>query len=259
MEGSSETTREILEKDFREWLIGFTEGNGSFIVNKMGYLEFKITQTSADAQVLFFIKKQLGFGSVRVQDKLNNTHHFRVRDKDGLFKIIEIFNGRLFLKKRQMQFANWVSAYNRIYGTNILIITNNLEISLNDGWLCGFTDAEGCFNISIVKRSEKYTQVFVRYILSQKYEKEFLDKIAFLLKGSVSFLKSYDGYTMTVNLLNLSRIILYFKKFRLRTRKRIIFVRWLKVYEIVKNKEHLNNSTVLFTIKEIINKNLEIF
>jgi len=40
--GSSETTREA-SSSFYFWLIGFAEGDGSFIVNKDGYLEFKIT------------------------------------------------------------------------------------------------------------------------------------------------------------------------------------------------------------------------
>jgi len=64
--GSSETIRETLNKNsiylnFKHWLIGFTEGNGSFIVSGK-YLEFKITQHSNDAQILFAIKKFLGFG-----------------------------------------------------------------------------------------------------------------------------------------------------------------------------------------------------
>jgi hypothetical protein len=37
-------------------------------MNKDGYLEFRITQSSEDAQILFMIKKELGFGVVRVQD-----------------------------------------------------------------------------------------------------------------------------------------------------------------------------------------------
>ncbi|PQE31510.1 GIY-YIG endonuclease (mitochondrion) protein [Rutstroemia sp. NJR-2017a WRK4] len=49
---------------------GFVEGDGSFIINKDGYLEFRITQSSPDAQILFMIKKELGFGVVRVQDSL---------------------------------------------------------------------------------------------------------------------------------------------------------------------------------------------
>jgi len=105
--GSSETTREaFVFKDnfFKFWFAGFVEGDGSFIVNKDGYLEFKVTQSSVDAQILFYIKKALGFGVVRVQDKFSNTHCFRVRNKQGLFNIISILNGNLFLDTRKEQF-----------------------------------------------------------------------------------------------------------------------------------------------------------
>jgi len=106
---SSETTRGAFINKFREnlfklWFIGFVEGDGSFIINKDGYLEFRITQSSNDAQVLFMIKKVLGFGTVRVQDSKNNTHCFRVRDKNGLLKLISIFNGNIFLSSRKEQF-----------------------------------------------------------------------------------------------------------------------------------------------------------
>jgi hypothetical protein len=53
---------------------------------------------------LFNIKKSLTFGLVRVQDKKNNTHCYRVEDKQGLFKIISIFNGNLFLDSQKEQF-----------------------------------------------------------------------------------------------------------------------------------------------------------
>jgi hypothetical protein len=37
---------------FLTWLIGFTEGEGSFIVNNRGDLGFVITQATMDKQVL---------------------------------------------------------------------------------------------------------------------------------------------------------------------------------------------------------------
>jgi hypothetical protein len=67
-------------------------------------LEFKITQSSVDAQILFYIKKELGFGSVSLQDKKNNTHHYRIRDKSNLLKIITIFNGNLITQYKINQF-----------------------------------------------------------------------------------------------------------------------------------------------------------
>jgi hypothetical protein len=50
------------------------------------------------------IKKMLGFGVVRVQDSVNKTHCFRVRDKKNLLKLISIFNGNIFIDNKKEQF-----------------------------------------------------------------------------------------------------------------------------------------------------------
>ena len=65
-QGSSETTREItiLKKDFYNWWIGFLEGDGSFFIRSNNTLGFEISQKTTDSQVLYYIKKNLGFGQV---------------------------------------------------------------------------------------------------------------------------------------------------------------------------------------------------
>ncbi len=117
--GSSETRREEINIDekFKWWFIGFSEGDGSFILNRDGYLEFKVTQSSVDAQILFYIKKELGFGSVSLQDKNNKTHHFRVRDKKNILKLIHIFNGNIITNYKFNQFKSWIK--------NIILILND--------------------------------------------------------------------------------------------------------------------------------------
>lgn len=56
-----------------EWFIGFTEGSGGFTVRKDGYLIFQITQPQTDIQILYQIRKILGFGTVFSQDEKNTT------------------------------------------------------------------------------------------------------------------------------------------------------------------------------------------
>lgn len=281
--GSSETTCETLRNndsnslkfnsDFKYWFIGFTEGDGSFIINKNGYLEFKVTQSSNDAQILFYIKKELGFGSVSVQDKKNKTHHFRVRDQKGILKLIHIFNGNLLTERKNNQFKLWLEAFNKAYNKDIQLIQNNNNPTLDNAWLSGFSDSEGCFTVSVVKRSETYNQVHVRYILSQKAsaplrgaevkrpaqsagvlgELELMTKIAEMLNGKVSYLKSYNGYNMTVNLSKLSKVISYFNRYSLKTKKYINYFNWLKAYKLVINKDHLNEDG-LNRVKDLMNK-----
>jgi cell division protein ZapA (FtsZ GTPase activity inhibitor) len=245
-----------LDDKFKDWFIGFTEGDGSFTVFNNKYLEFKITQSSEDAQVLFFIKKELGFGSVTVQDKNNKTHHYRVRNKDAIFRLISIFNGNLKTNHKNVQFAKWIKAYNKLYNDNIIQEVDN-NINLDNGWLAGFTDSEGCFTVSVIK-NKKYnnTQVTVRYILSQKDEVNLLKKIAFLLNGKIHFIKSYNGYNMVVNLTKLEAVLTYLKKYKLKTKKLISYKNWLKVYNLVITKQHLTNSGLekINILKEKINK-----
>ena len=261
--GSSETTCEIdnnniyLKDEFKYWFIGFTEGDGNFSVYKDKYLEFKITQSSNDAQVLFYIKKELGFGSVMLQDKINKTHHFRVRKKEFILRLINIFNGNILTKHKNIQFSNWIQAFNKIYNENIVYKKNITDINLNNSWLAGFTDSEGCFTVSTIK-SNKFnsTQVTVRYILSQKGESELLNKIALLLNGKVHYIKSFLGYNMVVNLTKLNNILNYLKLHKLKTKKWISYNNWLKVYVLAKNKQHLTLSGLekINNLKKKINK-----
>nr|YP_009415186.1 hypothetical protein [Pseudopithomyces chartarum]ASL69830.1 hypothetical protein [Pseudopithomyces chartarum] len=239
--GSSETTRVAITLDnFKWWLIGFAEGDGHFGIDNRGYLVFKITQSSVDAQVLFYIKKSLGFGSVSVQSALNKTHQFRVRDKDNLIKIITIFNGNLITKAKILQFKLFLQAFNEKYNTEIIYINNINKVNLDNAWLSGFTDAEGCFTCSAFfnKTTNKHI-VTVRYIISQKDNIEFSNHLAKLINGYVSYLKSYEGYNIVVNSTKLSIIIKYINNFPLQTKKHISYIRWLKIHQRVINKEHL--------------------
>jgi hypothetical protein len=255
--GSSETTREaFILKDnlFKSWLIGFTEGDGSFIINKDSYLEFKITQSSSDAQVLFYIKKALGFGIVRVQDKNNKTHCYIVRDKEGLFKIISIFNGNIFMATRKTQFKLFITAYNKVYKENIVYIDNIYKPDLSDSWLCGFTDAEGCFTCSIIDRPKAEGLVRLRYILSQKGNFEEMQYLAHLLNGKTHYLRSYAGYNMTVNTTKLSLVIKYFDTHPLKTKKCIVYFNWNKMFKLIYDKKHLTEEGLI--ILKRYNKNL---
>ena len=257
--GSSETTREafILNDKFKWWFIGFSEGDGSFILNKNGYLEFKITQSSIDAQILFLIKKELGFGSTVIQDKINKTHHYRVRDKKNILKLISIFNGNIITKAKKYQFKLWLDGFNVRYNMSINHIESSSKPNLNSSWLSGFTDAEGCFTSSVLKNSKTgNTIVTVRYVLSQKNDLELSNYVANLLNGYTTYLKSYDGYNVTVNFSRLSKIIAYLEKHSLKTKKLISYRKWLKVFNLVKKKEHLNTEgleKIKILVKDINN------
>jgi len=181
---------------------------------------------------------------IRIQDKNSKTHCFRVRDREGLFKIISILNGNIFLATKKEQFKLWLEAYNKKYKENIIYLEDLNKPTLDNSWLCGFTDAEGCFTCSItdnIDKPKRNSLVRLRYILSQKSNLDQMKYLAEMLNGKTYYLKSYDGYNVTINTTKLSLVINYFSNFSLKTKKFIVYFNWLKIYKLVINKKHLTN------------------
>lgn len=220
-----------------EWVIGFVEGDGSFIVNADGTLNFQITQSVTDVEILHRIRKILGFGSVRVQDGNKDfpTWKYAVTGGVNLKRIIQLFNGNLVLEKSYLRFAAFVAGFNRKYRDEISLVPVRQTPSVNTAWLSGFTDAEGCFTVSITDRpsARKQYQVHGRFILAQKGAKEELQAFATLLNGKLFFQPGYGGYNLTVQLTFLKRALHYFRRFPLKTKKRIALIKFLTIYRLL--------------------------
>lgn len=91
---------------------------------------------------------------MRIQDKIKNNHCYKVKDKNGLLKLISSLNGNLFLKSNKEQFKLWVTAYNKKYETSIVYSENINKPNTLNSWLCGFTDAIGRFTFDESKTSQ---------------------------------------------------------------------------------------------------------
>lgn len=248
--GSSETTREayILKDNlFKSWFIGFSEGKGSFMINKNGNLEFKIVHRSTDASVLFYIKKKLGFGVVRIQDKVKNNHCFKVNDEKGLLNLISIFNGNLYLDTKQKEFKLWIDAYNNKYGTTLVYLKNINNPDLSNYWLSGFTDAVGSFTCTIKDKPDKSGLVKLSYTLSQNGNFNQMKYLAEVLKGKIHF--NNGIYEITVNTTKLSRIINYLNIHSLKTNKSIVYLNIRKIYFLIKNNKSLTNEDIKLLTK----------
>jgi LAGLIDADG DNA endonuclease family protein len=112
------------------------------------------------------------------------------------------------------------------------------RLSLNDAWLSGFTDAEGCFSIKINNVKKRY-YIQLLFILDQKNEEIVLNKIASLFTTTAKAnLKTINKSIKTKNIINytntmfrlsiscndkkkdtISNISNYFNKYPLKTSK----------------------------------------
>jgi hypothetical protein len=187
-------------------------------------------------------------GSITITN--NNSVILTIKGKKDILYLIDLFNGNIFLKKRQLQFIKWVNTYNLWNKTNIVIKDFNFTPSLNDGWLAGFTDAEGSFLTTVSLRKDKrklpYTVKF-RYVLSQQDAKLELQYIADFINGYVE--KSLKCDRIVVNYFKLVPIINYFQNFPLLTVKASALIKWLEIYNLMKEKKHLTLEGIM-DIKE---------
>ena len=68
-------------EEFQQWLVGMTDGDGSFSVlrqNDKWTLTFKISQNTYNLRALYYIKQQLGVGKVSVESN-RDMGSFRIR------------------------------------------------------------------------------------------------------------------------------------------------------------------------------------
>lgn len=76
---------------FNQWLVGFTDGDGTFIIDrqengKKWILVFKISQKSNNGQLLYYIKSMQGVG--QVTESKDGNWSYRIRNKEYIKKII---------------------------------------------------------------------------------------------------------------------------------------------------------------------------
>nr|YP_009640141.1 LAGLIDADG endonuclease [Synchytrium endobioticum]QCQ68573.1 LAGLIDADG endonuclease [Synchytrium endobioticum]QCQ68592.1 LAGLIDADG endonuclease [Synchytrium endobioticum]QCQ68763.1 LAGLIDADG endonuclease [Synchytrium endobioticum]QCQ68782.1 LAGLIDADG endonuclease [Synchytrium endobioticum]QCQ68839.1 LAGLIDADG endonuclease [Synchytrium endobioticum] len=103
------------------------------------------------------------------------VYRFIIGRREDLHLIMLLFNGNVVLPSRKIQFHQFLTAYNGLKRLQcsggpvgpraITYLTSRILPSLEDQWLLGFTEAEGCFSISFLNNSTAFR---TRYIVSQK-------------------------------------------------------------------------------------------
>ena len=256
----SHISSDLPSKDFLTWLIGFSEGDGSFIVSRRGDLSFVISQDTRDIQVLNMIQNNLKFGKVIKQG--NTVSRYVVQDKIGLYLIALLFNGNLItLQKinRYKKFLDCVNVYNnngRIKLPNIKLSDFSVKPTLRDGWLAGFSDAEGCFSVTIYSNSNRYSIIFD--IAQKNMEGQ---SILYYIQDLFKVGKIYNHYAPNVlyyrvNGLNDTKILFdYFDSSygTLKSKKLKSYLLWKILHDKLLNKDHLD-STKRYSLKVLASK-----
>ena len=120
-EGGTKSLKELTNEEFIEWLKGFTDGEGCFMLsinnykNKKGVVSSKgitfkytIYLHKDDAPMLKQIKDRLGLGTVRIFERFVS---FEVSKQKEIEKIIEIFSQNPLNTSKHLNFLEFKKAY----------------------------------------------------------------------------------------------------------------------------------------------------
>lgn len=227
---------------FDQWIVGMTDGDGTFSIvrqNNKWNLAYKIAASRYNLRVLYYIKNQLGVGSVT---KDGTKGQFFIRDRKVLEKVIfPIFDKYTLLTSKQFNYLRFKQAFFILENTCLskekkdksLFALRDLTIpenyispawnktnlplkTVNDvieimtkPWLVGFIEAEGSFYLV----SKNSTRIVHGFGLTQKLDSVVLEAIKFILHIPTSVkLKSNHNYFIldTTNSRAIENIIKYF-------------------------------------------------
>lgn len=197
------------DNEFIQWFIGFTDAEGSFIINiknnKEVHFVFKITLHIDDIAVLYIIREKLGMGIVSIVGK---TCNFRVHSFQIIVNyLLPIFDKYSLLTHKQLNYRDWKKAIflkkvskenNRSLDLDTLNKIIDIKKGMNDFrtnfdnyivssemiskyWLLGFVEGDGTFYFS------NSTAVFG---ITQK-DKKILEAISIFLKN-IKLLPPYN-------------------------------------------------------------------
>jgi hypothetical protein len=126
---------------------------------------------------------------------------------------------------------------------------DNQQERLDSQWITGFVDGEGCFHVAINK-IQKMTigfQVLPEFrVVQHVRDIQILKRIRDTLGTGVVRKNNVDRYEVRVRRLSeLNKIVDFFKRFPLMTKKRQDFKIFKEIIEMMNNKEHLNREGIV--------------
>jgi hypothetical protein len=223
------------DEDFGYFLAGLIEGDGWF-----GAKELHIVFSEGDVSLAYLLKKRVGFGNVyKIKDK--KAFRYICKNKAGMSIIISLINGKLVSKYKYEQMIK--HNYNIYYNCDILPPSN--IVSLENFWLAGFSQADGCFHISTTKSKTHKTGFNVKLEFSIKQNDVIPLKLLYseIKLGNLSLAtrdKSGIWCYKSSGFKTSAILIDYFDKFNVFGDKYVNYLKFRKVYIMITEGKHLD-------------------
>lgn len=222
------------DEEFGFYLAGLFASDGSFS-SRLLEICFHIN----DIHLAYYLKKRLGFGSVRkVKDK--NCAKYVISHSEGIKKVLNLVNGKFYSDYK----INYMIKHNyeERYGIKILPVIDPIKYPIDKNhFLAGFADGDGNFSIfmSNSKTHKTGKNVTLTFRLKQK-EIIILNIVKETFGGNVSTYNVQDVSCYSSTLFKIMpKFLNYFDNYSLLSTKLINFIKWRKAAKLINNKEHL--------------------
>lgn len=236
---------DLTENEFGYFLAGIIEGGGWF-----GDTVLHINFAENDISLAYLIKNRIGHGQVyKIKDK--KAVRYICKNQKGLSIILSLINGKLLSKPKYEQLIN----HNYPKKFNCTINPPSNQITLDNYWLAGFTQADGCFYISVVKSKTHKTGFSVRLEFSIKQNDAVPLKLLYdtIKMGNLSQYSSGIWCYKSSGFKTAAILISYFDTFNIFAGKYTSYLKFRKVYIKITQGKHLENEGII-KIKSIATK-----
>jgi len=137
------------EMAWNQWLAGIIDGDGYLAIQTSNNVAVcEITMPLEDERLLFKIKQKLG-GSIKLRSG-SKALRYRLSHKKGMEDLLLRINGSIRNTIRLIQFKKLCEKFNIIY-------LKAKPLTLSNGYMAGFFDADGTIFIGVTKTSPEHS------------------------------------------------------------------------------------------------------
>lgn len=240
----------LIESD--GWII--TPKSERFAGGKLAYPSIGIVFNIKDLPLANYLCDHFGYGSIQVCRSSDQAVEWIINSKQGIVDLVDLINGHMRTPKvlKLEALINWIH-FGEVYQGADLIQSGGLDTSPlgSNGWLAGFTDGDGSFQIRCTEGGLNMPR---RIDVSYEFTQSRVDKNLFLAYRPImllisSFLLAKLGDRMrkdgrcfylvrTSSQAGVRAAISYFKTFPLLSSKRLDFLAWAEAQGIMQAKLH---------------------
>jgi hypothetical protein len=274
----------IENENFKSYLAGLLEGDGSFVVpsnlrdtkNRLQYAKIKVAFHIDDKPLAECLRLYYG-------GHFEEHEHFvvwTITKKDQILIICSDING--FLRTPKIHNFSRLIAFLKKQDSSIDFEVLPLDESPigSNAWLSGFSDADSNFNLNIHERKngQKRVQLFFRIEVKEFFDRHLIvnskncstftpicNTIAELFNLGVYHRvrenKYYSIIISTTSVNTNAKVVEYFEKYPLFSSKHLNFLGWKKIHEMQEKKQHLTlkGFKICENIKKNYNRNRKTF